>query len=129
MVHAAARARPRSASDWGTEPGVHAAPRTRRKQGRPPNEFQQSWAPRWAEPPSTAGIIAGAPVVFVVQNNAGCLSIRGGRRQQTSRRIGTEFSHPDGSPYGPAFAALAGPSGSGWGRAGYPNSRRWISRR
>ncbi|MFD0442943.1 thiamine pyrophosphate-dependent enzyme [Streptomyces indonesiensis] len=51
-------------------------------------------------------VTAGAPVVFVVQNNAGYMSIRGGQRKQTSRHIGTEFSHPDGSPYSPDFAAV-----------------------
>ncbi|AYC38425.1 thiamine pyrophosphate-binding protein [Streptomyces griseorubiginosus] len=51
-------------------------------------------------------VTAGAPVIFVVQNNAGYMSIRGGQRKQTSRHIGTEFSHPDGSPYSPDFAAM-----------------------
>ncbi|MFJ6983827.1 MULTISPECIES: thiamine pyrophosphate-binding protein [unclassified Streptomyces] len=46
------------------------------------------------------------PVVFVVQNNAGFMSIRGGQRKQTSRHIGTEFNRPDGSPYSPDFKAL-----------------------
>ncbi|MFD2415691.1 thiamine pyrophosphate-dependent enzyme [Amycolatopsis pigmentata] len=50
-------------------------------------------------------VTMGAPVVFVVQNNAGYMSIRGGQRKQTSRHIGTEFSRPDGSPYSPDFAA------------------------
>ncbi|ONV50700.1 hypothetical protein A8E79_33915, partial [Burkholderia cenocepacia] len=31
------------------------------------------------------------PVIFIVQNNAGYMSIRGGQRKQTSRHIGTEF--------------------------------------
>ena len=51
-------------------------------------------------------VTADAPVVFVVQNNAGYMSIRGGQRKQTSRHIGTEFTRPDGSPYSPDFAAL-----------------------
>lgn len=51
-------------------------------------------------------ITADAPVVFVVQNNAGYMSIRGGQRKQTSRHIGTEFNRPDGTPYSPDFAAL-----------------------
>ncbi|NGO06909.1 thiamine pyrophosphate-binding protein [Streptomyces sp. HC44] len=46
------------------------------------------------------------PVVFVVQDNAGYMSIRGGQRKQTNRHIGTEFNHPDGSPYSPDFKAL-----------------------
>ncbi|WP_286901981.1 thiamine pyrophosphate-binding protein [Thermocrispum sp.] len=52
-------------------------------------------------------VTANAPVVFVVQNNAGYMSIRGGQRKLTSRHIGTEFSRPDGSPYSPDYAALA----------------------
>ncbi|WP_069874118.1 thiamine pyrophosphate-binding protein [Streptomyces malaysiensis] len=51
-------------------------------------------------------VTTGAPVVFVVQNNAGYMSIRGGQRKQTSRHIGTEFSYPDGTPYSPDFAAM-----------------------
>jgi acetolactate synthase-1/2/3 large subunit len=46
------------------------------------------------------------PVVFIVQNNSGFMSIRGGQRKQTSRHIGTEFNLPDGSPYSPDFRAL-----------------------
>ncbi|MER8002701.1 thiamine pyrophosphate-binding protein [Streptomyces sp. NPDC095613] len=46
------------------------------------------------------------PVVFIVQNNAGFMSIRGGQRKQTSRHIGTEFNHPDGRPYSPDYKAL-----------------------
>jgi acetolactate synthase I/II/III large subunit len=46
------------------------------------------------------------PVVFVVQNNAGFMSIRGGQRKQTSRHVGTEFNRPDGTPYSPDFKAL-----------------------
>ncbi|WP_433465027.1 thiamine pyrophosphate-binding protein [Spirillospora sp. CA-128828] len=46
------------------------------------------------------------PVVYVVQNNAGYMSIRGGQRKQTSRHIGTEFNHPGGEPYSPDYAAL-----------------------
>lgn len=46
------------------------------------------------------------PVVFLVQNNAGYMSIRGGQRKQTSRHIGTEFNRPDGTPYSPDFQAL-----------------------
>ncbi len=51
-------------------------------------------------------VTTGAPVVFVIQNNAGYMSIRGGQRKQTSRHIGTEFAYPDGRPYSPDFAAL-----------------------
>lgn len=46
------------------------------------------------------------PVVFVVQDNSGFMSIRGGQRKQTSRHIGTEFNRPDGTPYSPDFRAL-----------------------
>jgi acetolactate synthase-1/2/3 large subunit len=46
------------------------------------------------------------PVVFVVQNNAGYMSIRGGQRKLMSRHIGTEFNRPDGKPYSPDYKAL-----------------------
>ncbi|KAF1018583.1 MAG: Acetolactate synthase isozyme 3 large subunit [Paracidovorax wautersii] len=46
------------------------------------------------------------PVVFLIQNNAGYMSIRGGQRKQTSRHIGTEFNTPDGQPYSPDYQAL-----------------------
>ncbi|RSN68962.1 thiamine pyrophosphate-binding protein [Actinomadura sp. WAC 06369] len=51
-------------------------------------------------------VTGGIPVVFVVQNNSGYMSIRGGQRKLTSRHIGTEFNRPDGEPYSPDFAAL-----------------------
>jgi acetolactate synthase-1/2/3 large subunit len=43
------------------------------------------------------------PVVFIVQDNSGYISIRGGQRNATDRIIGTEFNHPDGTPYSPKF--------------------------
>jgi len=46
------------------------------------------------------------PVVFIIQNNAGYMSIRGGMRKQTSRHIACEFNRPDGTPYSPDFVAL-----------------------
>lgn len=46
------------------------------------------------------------PVVFVVQNNEGYMSIRGGQRKIFDRHIGSEFSRTDGSPYSPDFAAI-----------------------
>lgn len=46
------------------------------------------------------------PVIFLIQNNAGFMSIRGGQRKQTDRHIGTEFSYPDGRPYSPDYQAL-----------------------
>lgn len=46
------------------------------------------------------------PVVFLIQNNAGYMSIRGGQRKQTSRHIGTEFNKPNGEPYSPDYKAL-----------------------
>jgi acetolactate synthase-1/2/3 large subunit len=47
------------------------------------------------------------PVVFVVQNNAGYMSIRGGQRKIFDRHIGSEFNRPDGSPYSPDFKSVA----------------------
>lgn len=46
------------------------------------------------------------PVVFIVQDNSGFMSIRGGQRKQTGRHIGTEFNRPDGTPYSPKFKEL-----------------------
>jgi acetolactate synthase-1/2/3 large subunit len=46
------------------------------------------------------------PVVFVVQNNAGYMSIRGGQRKIFDRHVASEFSRKDGSPYSPDFAAV-----------------------
>lgn len=46
-------------------------------------------------------------VVFLVQNNAGYLSIRGGQRKITDRHVASEFTRPDGSPYSPDFKAVA----------------------
>jgi acetolactate synthase-1/2/3 large subunit len=46
------------------------------------------------------------PVVFIVQDNSGYISIRGGQRNATDRIIGTEFNRPDGSPYSPSFKDL-----------------------
>jgi acetolactate synthase-1/2/3 large subunit len=46
------------------------------------------------------------PVAFIVQDNSGYMSIRGGQRKQTSRHIGTEFNRPDGTPYSPDFVAI-----------------------
>lgn len=48
----------------------------------------------------------GIPVVFVIQDNSGFMSIRGGQRKQTSRHIGTEFNRPDGTPWSPDYKAF-----------------------
>jgi acetolactate synthase-1/2/3 large subunit len=47
------------------------------------------------------------PVVFIVQNNQGYMSIRGGQRKIFGRHIASEFTRPDGTPYSPDFAAIA----------------------
>jgi acetolactate synthase I/II/III large subunit len=47
------------------------------------------------------------PVVFIVQNNQGYMSIRGGQRKIFNRHIASEFTRPDGTPYSPDFAAIA----------------------
>jgi acetolactate synthase-1/2/3 large subunit len=46
------------------------------------------------------------PAVFIVQDNSGYISIRGGQRIATDRIIGTEFNRPDGTPYSPSFKDL-----------------------
>lgn len=47
------------------------------------------------------------PVVFVVQDNSGYMSIRGGQRKIFDRHVISEFQRPDGSPYSPDFVAVA----------------------
>ena len=49
----------------------------------------------------------GIAVVFLVQNNSGYMSIRGGQRKLTDRHIGSEFTLPDGTPYTPDFVEIA----------------------
>ncbi|AIL80801.1 MULTISPECIES: thiamine pyrophosphate-binding protein [Acinetobacter] len=46
------------------------------------------------------------PVVFIIQNNAGYMSIRGGQRKLMSRHVGTEFNTPDGEPYSPDYKLM-----------------------
>jgi acetolactate synthase-1/2/3 large subunit len=47
------------------------------------------------------------PVCFVVANNQGYMSIRGGQRKITDRHVISEFTRRDGSPYGVDIAAVA----------------------
>jgi acetolactate synthase-1/2/3 large subunit len=47
------------------------------------------------------------PVLFVVLNNAGWISIKGGQLSNFGRMFATEFQRRDGSPYSPDFAAAA----------------------
>jgi acetolactate synthase I/II/III large subunit len=47
------------------------------------------------------------PVVFLVQNNSGYMSIRGGQRKITGRHVGSEFNLPNGEPYSPNFTEIA----------------------
>jgi acetolactate synthase-1/2/3 large subunit len=47
------------------------------------------------------------PVLFVVLNNAGWISIKGGQLSNFGRTIATEFQRRDGSMYTPDFAACA----------------------
>lgn len=55
------------------------------------------------------GIVAqhNIPVCFVVANNQGYMSIRGGQRKITDRHVLSEFTRHDGSPYGVAVADVA----------------------
>ena len=46
------------------------------------------------------------PVVFIIQNNSGYMSIRGGQRKLMDRHVGTEFNKPDGTPYSPDYKAI-----------------------
>ncbi len=47
------------------------------------------------------------PVCFVIPNNEGYLSIRGGQRKITDRHVISEFTRKDGSPYGVELAEVA----------------------
>ena len=47
------------------------------------------------------------PVCFVVANNQGYMSIRGGQRKITDRHVLSEFARRDGSPYGVEVADIA----------------------
>ena len=47
------------------------------------------------------------PVVFVVQNNCGYMSIRGGQRKIMGRHVASEFNRTDGTPWSPDFTAVA----------------------
>jgi acetolactate synthase-1/2/3 large subunit len=49
----------------------------------------------------------GIAVTFLVQNNSGYMSIRGGQRKIMDRHVASEFTRPDGSPYSPDFVAFA----------------------
>jgi len=47
------------------------------------------------------------PVVFLILNNSGYISIRDGQHHLMGRQIGSEFNWDDGHPYSVDFAALA----------------------
>ncbi len=47
------------------------------------------------------------PVLFVVLNNAGWISIKGGQQANFGRTIAVEFARRDGSAYSPDYAATA----------------------
>jgi acetolactate synthase I/II/III large subunit len=46
------------------------------------------------------------PVVFLIQNNCGYMSIRGGQRKITDRHVGSEFNRSDGTPWSPDFTEV-----------------------
>jgi acetolactate synthase-1/2/3 large subunit len=46
-------------------------------------------------------------VTFLVLNNAGFISIRGGQRKLMGRHVAAEFANLDGSPYSPDFESIA----------------------
>ncbi len=46
-------------------------------------------------------------VVFLVQNNAGYMSIRGGQRKVMGRHVASEFNGLGGKPYSPRFSEVA----------------------
>ncbi|TCP27829.1 acetolactate synthase-1/2/3 large subunit [Scopulibacillus darangshiensis] len=58
-------------------------------------------------PEIAVAVMHNIPVVFLVQNNMGYMSIRGGQRKITGRHIGTEFNLKNGEPYSPNFSEVA----------------------
>ena len=50
--------------------------------------------------------LLGIPVVFVVLNNSGWMSIKGGQRSFFGRTAKTDFLRPDGSLYSPDYRAI-----------------------
>ncbi|MED4582319.1 thiamine pyrophosphate-binding protein [Brevibacillus choshinensis] len=58
-------------------------------------------------PEIAVAVMQKIPVVFLVQNNMGYMSIRGGQRKIMGRHIGSEFNLPSGEPYSPHFAEVA----------------------
>lgn len=54
-------------------------------------------------------VMNGIPAVFMVQNNQGYMSIRGGQRKFMGRHVGSEFNHHkgNGQPYSADIAAVA----------------------
>ena len=52
-------------------------------------------------------VMRNIPIVIMVQNNAGYMSIRGGQRKITGRHVGSEFNKPNGGIYSPDFTAIA----------------------
>ncbi len=53
-----------------------------------------------------AAELLGIPVVFVVLNNSGWMSIKGGQRAFFGRTAKTDFLRPDGSLYSPDYRAI-----------------------
>ena len=53
-------------------------------------------------------VLRNIPIVILVQNNSGYMSIRGGQRKITGRHVGSEFNQPNGGgPYSPDYTAIA----------------------
>jgi acetolactate synthase-1/2/3 large subunit len=55
---------------------------------------------------ATAAML-GTPVLFVVLNNSGWISIKGGQLANFGRVAMTDFQRPDGTTYSPAYAEVA----------------------
>ncbi|MET3317563.1 UNVERIFIED_ORG: acetolactate synthase-1/2/3 large subunit [Peribacillus simplex] len=58
-------------------------------------------------PEIAVAVMHNIPVVFLILNNMGYMSIRGGQRKLTNRHIGAEFSLKNGEPYTPNFSEVA----------------------
>lgn len=60
-------------------------------------------------PEMGTAVMNGIPAVFLVQNNRGYMSIRGGQRKFMGRHVGSEFNmhKGNGAPYSPAISEVA----------------------
>ena len=71
-----------------------------------------------------AAEMLGIPVVFVVLNNSGWMSIKGGQRAFFGRTAKTDFVRPDGSLYSPDYRAVGEAFGLNAEQVDHPDAVR-----